>query len=172
MQNHAAKLKRHITSATFRAHKQISGWLCVCERVCFFFVRSSFVFFIWFRLWYCCWPLSLSLHLCCTLVLFGSLCFSVVYRICSRLFIFCCIKYRAKNFCTHRTHSDTSTTRKRVSERERNTQKFGRENRQRETRRENRPSPDNPTERPTKLPLYAYETYQNQQQHKYIYRII
>lgn len=172
MQNHAAKLKRHITSATFRAHKQISGWLCVCERVCFFF-RSFLLCFL--HLVSFVVLLLATLALPSSLLHFGSLWISLllwVYRICSRLFIFCCIKYRARNFCTHRTHSDTSTTRKRVSERERNTQKFGRENRQRETRRENRPSPDNPTERPTKLPLYAYETYQNQQQHKYIYRII
>lgn len=74
-----------------------------------------------------------------------------------------------KEFLHAQRHTEDMNTSERAGEEH---SKFGRENRQRETRRENRPSADSPTNQATKLPLYAYETYQNQQQHKYIYRII
>lgn len=89
---------------------KFSGWLCrhffLFSCLCFHRLASFVALLLT--------SLSRSLSLSCSL--YRAVCLSVVYHIFSRLFFFCCVKYRGRNFCTHKTHSDTLRTRKRASE--------------------------------------------------------
>lgn len=169
MQNHAAKLKRHITSVSFRGPQTNFGLVVLY----FFLFFSSFGFV--------CGTVT-GHSFCLVLSLYAPL---SLFRIHFHVLLLLLNIVQEISARSELIQIQRAREQKRESERY---TKCGREKIESETRctrvdgtREKRR--DDPLSdfnskatkqpsKPTKLPLYAYETYQNQQQHKYIYRII